>query len=555
MKCSLPSFDGRNIPVLLTVCLVIFAVIPLRGAEYVLDKLLANGQIVKAQPDGGFILPPATKQIALQILWTGEASIAPRLRTSLELGNESREAEVLNAFFIGPIVLDAVGDEVLNLVKPLKGDSQGWLDGVQSSGFERKNLSFDLPSESRSMRFILSSNSEQLSTMGWLAIRNCVIELTTRNDKVSPVRLRLDSPPGSGHHHWVKQGSQHTMAERVLDSTGEHMVVLRDDSPLRWAGWGSIQINVKEFRRVNISWEQCHSVGYGGSRTIHMHSLIRGQNLLRLQQQNLEGQPIGDSVQIPLTLLAPIYERTTYQAAASFLVLLVFFLLTRHFSRRQLQQKLAVLQRENALNQERARIARDLHDNLGANLTQLALLSDLIQRGVANGLATQDQLDQMFELAQHLTHQVDEAIWVVNPEKDILESLLTYVTDHVQTYLAATGIRCRLQLPCHIPDVTLTSATRHHLLMVVKEALHNVVKHAGAEEFRMKVCVDEGVLMIHLEDDGRGFPEDLQKGNGLDNMHQRMLLIGGTLDISAGQNGGTRVLIHLPLTLALESRA
>lgn len=519
------------------------------AGEYVVENVLVDGQPMQRAPDAtGLIVPAKTRQVILQIRWKGEPDEAPRLHSTVEQNGRvvSRELPVAK-FYVGPLLSDAKGDEVLNQVQVLKGKSAGWSGSVWTSGFERRELDFAVPPKASMLRFILSSGGDYPAHMGWLAVRNCVMELTPRREGDPVTRLQLMPPAEGSAQNWLKHGSQPSMA-KVLDSRDSGSVLaLEDDRATHWCGWVYDGISLENYRRVKVFWEQCYSIGIGGNRNAILDALPKGESVMVFQPQSLEGAPQGTPVRLPVMVLPLLHERPAFRVAVLMAALLLAAWLIRLMFRRRLRTRLAALERERELHQERSRIARDLHDHMGASLTQIALLSDLIQTKPSEDPERSEQLGQMFDLAQGLTRQVDEMVWAVNPGKDNLDSLVTYLVDHAQGYLASAGIRCRLQLPSSLPHMEITAATRYHLLLVVKEALHNVVKHAAATEVVIRITLDEGRLSLSLEDNGRGMPEDLKKGDGLDNMQKRMSLIRGSLKIHSGGQAGTRLVLTLPL--------
>jgi signal transduction histidine kinase len=154
---------------------------------------------------------------------------------------------------------------------------------------------------------------------------------------------------------------------------------------------------------------------------------------------------------------------------------------------------------------------------------------------------------------------MDEVVWAVSPQNDSLEKFVTYTCSFAEEYLQTAKIACRLEVPEILPEVILTADVRHNLFLVVKEALNNVVKHAGASEARIQIAVESKELILTIEDNGKGFLQDgAQNGDqkiaagcqrdGLGNMRKRVESIGGRMELDSGPGRGTRV--ELTITLA-----
>jgi signal transduction histidine kinase len=228
--------------------------------------------------------------------------------------------------------------------------------------------------------------------------------------------------------------------------------------------------------------------------------------------------------------------------------------LHRKVEQRSIQLSAEIHRREQmehlrALEEERARIARDLHDDLGAALTQIRFLSAVESRDQAVPQGTRDQLHLVSEKSRQLVASLDEIVWAINPANDSLPSLLNYLCHVAAEFFASTPIRCRLDMPDALPAVTLTSETRHHLYLAVREALNNIAKHSWADEVWLRFHWQERQLEIVIEDNGRGFSpaEAMQTGEGLGNMRKRVEKIGGQFACDSQPGKGTVCRIRLPM--------
>jgi signal transduction histidine kinase len=223
--------------------------------------------------------------------------------------------------------------------------------------------------------------------------------------------------------------------------------------------------------------------------------------------------------------------------------------------RRRVRARLAQLERQQAVERERARIARDIHDDLGASLTRITLLSQTVRAELEGQQQAAADLDQIYGTARELTRAMDEIVWAVNPRHDSLDSLVTYLGRFAQNFLSAAGLRCRLDVPLHLPAWPLTAEIRHNAFLAFKEALHNAVKHARASEVRISLELSSEGFVLIVGDNGCGFELNgfkdgtalseritrLGGGNGLVNMRKRLEEIGGRCDWDTAPGEGTRV--------------
>jgi len=215
----------------------------------------------------------------------------------------------------------------------------------------------------------------------------------------------------------------------------------------------------------------------------------------------------------------------------------------RFLSFQRLRANLRRAEQQAALYQERARIARDIHDDLGGSLAHVKLLSEIAVRDRAIAETADDPVRQITTTTQQMLKSLDETIWAINPRNDTLPNLISYLGQHAVEFLRAGGIQCQVDLPDHPPEHPVNSDVRHHLFLVVKEALTNVVRHSGARTVNLRVTIEGAVLHLVIEDDGRGIermPDDAL-ADGVRNMRQRITSIGGDFRIESSNGAGTRI--------------
>ena len=228
-------------------------------------------------------------------------------------------------------------------------------------------------------------------------------------------------------------------------------------------------------------------------------------------------------------------------------------------ARRRLRGKLDRLERQRTVERERTRIARDIHDNLGANLTRISLLSQSAHGELNNPEQAAIRLNQIYDTTHELTRALDEIVWAVNPEHDTLDSLANYLGKFARNFLGSLAIRCRLDLPVQLPPWPVTAEVRHNLFLAFKEALHNVVKHAAASEVSISLTTDVHLFTLVVRDHGRGFAPEARlrepprepgrsaSGNGLMNMRWRLAKLGGRCEIQSAPGQGTTVKFIVPV--------
>jgi signal transduction histidine kinase len=201
------------------------------------------------------------------------------------------------------------------------------------------------------------------------------------------------------------------------------------------------------------------------------------------------------------------------------------------------------------LQQERARIAREIHDDIGSRMTQLVLNGEVAQSGLSEGSETQVQLVQICDEARQLLRSMDEILWAVNPQRDTLRDFEAYVCNYAQEFLKPTQIQCLFEVDSEMSAAAFELPLRRSLLLAIKETLTNAVKHSAATELCLQIRRQRHQLVVVVRDNGRGFDSQKVKSarNGLNNMTQRMTELGGHCEIASQPGKGCRVEFSIPL--------
>jgi ligand-binding sensor domain-containing protein/signal transduction histidine kinase len=255
---------------------------------------------------------------------------------------------------------------------------------------------------------------------------------------------------------------------------------------------------------------------------------------------------------LSLHIVPHLWQTAWFQICGATLALSAVGATALLIGRAKLRRRLERLEMQHATEKERRRIAQDLHDDLGTGISEIMFLSELVRQEQNNSPAqVPSQLANITQKARQLATAMDEIVWTVNPKNDSLPDLASYLCDYAREFLRAANVGCRIDMTESLPTVPLTAQQRHNLFMAVKEALNNAVKHSGAGEVWLRILWSDAVVVVSVEDDGRGFhPAQAQaseSGNGLANMQARLEAIGGKAEYSSQPGQGTRVRFTLPL--------
>jgi signal transduction histidine kinase/ligand-binding sensor domain-containing protein len=240
--------------------------------------------------------------------------------------------------------------------------------------------------------------------------------------------------------------------------------------------------------------------------------------------------------------------------------------------RLRVQRRILRFEQAAALARERERIARDMHDDVGASLSRIALLSETARSQIPAGHEALTPVSHISDIAGQVVDGMSELIWSTNPRYDTLQNLLTYMREYAARFFATTKVRCRLDFPAEIPDLHLGAEFRRHVFLILKEALNNIQKHSDAKEAEVRMRLTPGYVELEIHDNGCGLstPDNGLRSsqlttverdrksklscsgrNGVANMQSRAQSVGGELRIESPPGAGTRLLLRVPFVSSI----
>jgi signal transduction histidine kinase len=311
----------------------------------------------------------------------------------------------------------------------------------------------------------------------------------------------------------------------------------------------SFQVPEKNRFKYKLTGVDPGWVDAGTRRVAYYNNIRPGAYTFQVQGCNSDGvwNALGATVKFTFE---PHYWQTWWFKSFTFLfsVGLIAFLV-RYLTQRRLQHKLLALEKERAVADERARIAQDMHDDLGARLTEIMFLSGVAARSKDGGPDIKSHVSNIGHAARDLVQNLDAIVWAVDPMSDDLESLASYFHDHASRFLDGAGIRGRFRIQTGLPAQGVSSKVRHELFLILKETLNNIAKHAECSEVEFELCLRANRLFIQIADNGKGFATGAGDvfSKGLRNMVERAGRIGGQLNIESEPGKGTRVTFEIAL--------
>jgi signal transduction histidine kinase len=316
------------------------------------------------------------------------------------------------------------------------------------------------------------------------------------------------------------------------------------NEPVRLTSGGahlSIHVAAETYREVErlrveyrLSSPDTSWTSLGSDRTIQIAFMAPGRHRFEARAVR-PGESPGPVVQRDFIAVPPFY-RTSWFALA---ILITLALVPGLWYRNRVERRLA-------LEQLRLRIATDLHDDLGSGLTQVSLYSELIRRASEPHVAA--WAEQIGDQARSLSEGMRDIIWAIHPQHESWESVESRIKDYAATLLTPRGIVLDMQGTADRAPPVISTDVRHNVLLLVKEALHNAVRHAGCGSITVRWRLTADRLVVFIRDDGAGFDLSLASaGNGLDNLRRRAAAIHAGLRLDAAPGRGTCVEVNVPL--------
>jgi signal transduction histidine kinase len=373
---------------------------------------------------------------------------------------------------------------------------------------------------------------------------------------VDPARYKPDDQPPLVMIESVRVDNQELRTNQLSSTWSQNIVVPPGSEQLEIYYTGLHYSAPQSIRfRYLLENHQTTPTEAGTERVARFYNLWPGNYHFHVTAENEDGVWNNTGCVLNIMVQPEFWQTHTFLAAVILLILGLVAGIVRYVSTQKLKREVALFKQQEALEKERARIARDLHDQLGANLTQVALLSELAKADKDLPEEVESHAEQIRETARETTHALDEIVWAVNPSNDTLEGLVNYAVKYAQEYLALAGLRYRADVPAVVPSTVIAPEVRHNVFLAFKEAVNNTVKHAQASEVWIRLKFSPEQFTFEIADNGRGLahmdPNRAKTRNGLKNMRRRLEEVHGEFSMTPGESGGTVVRFIAPLGKAV----
>jgi glucose-6-phosphate-specific signal transduction histidine kinase len=273
-------------------------------------------------------------------------------------------------------------------------------------------------------------------------------------------------------------------------------------------------------------------------RTVNYASLAPGRYRFFVRAVNAEGAFSESAASLEFTIQAPLWRRWWFLILAALALALAVYADFRNLVRRRL-----------ALEGVRARIAADLHDDIGANLTKITILSEVVHQQLGQGKQpTQSALSSIANISRESVASMRDIVWAINPKRDRLLDLTRRMRTFASDIFTNRHIEFRFRAPDRDRELKLNPEMRRDVFLIFKEAINNIVRHAECAQATIELRIEGSWLVLSVSDDGKGFDATVaDEGQGLSSMRRRAESFGGRLEIISAQLGGTTLILKVPI--------
>jgi signal transduction histidine kinase len=519
-----------------------------------------NGKRFSLPADGILKLPAHNNNVGFHFGPAASGTNIPiRFRCQLD-GYETDWHEQIQPMRFLIRFTDAKMEQISETAYEVQGQSAGWTGNFGDASFIRRKETLTVPAGA-AFYWVVITSAGPPEAVGVYALKNLVVSQSGTNVErlISQVETSVETgaggravPPAG----WSRAGMRLRDAWVVFSGPlRETTMAVVDDDPAGHADWNSPRFKLLERKivpgdQLTFEWEEAYSIGMSDYGVAVYSAIPAGLYRFRMIGLDVMGLPSGREFSVPVQVPVAFWQTGWFWVAA-FLALLGLAAGGLRLSESgKMKRQVQELKRQRDLEQERLRIAQNIHDDLGARVTEIALLSSSAQlKPDLSAAEARAKFGAVSRLTNDLVRALYETVWAVNPKNDRLDSLASYVCQMADQMCSQAQLRCRLEIPDLPTVIPVASTVRHNVVMAVKEAIHNVIKHGHASEIQIRMQDARGVFTIEVSDNGCGFdPATTVRGNGLDNMERRLQSLKGSCLVQSQPGSGVRVILAFPFS-------
>lgn len=445
--------------------------------------------------------------------------------------------------------LNEGGDQLSQESFPVSGRSEGWKGSLELSGFTGRKETVSVPPGAVYLSVAMSSAGPP-SLVGVFAVSG--ITITSAGSGSTPPRVLMSDSraPGWTSPFWIKSGTHPSMGHALHLEDGDEgspVLVIMDDDITRHADWATNIHALPEItpgETLEVQWKETHSIGEGGNFSAAYERLPPGPYRFLVEDLTITGEPLDSVAAVSVFVPRPYWKSFWFWSIWAASAAILSTIVGRQLIRRRINRH---LQQAQMIADERLRIARDLHDDLGTRLSHISLLGAYAESKSPDDEA-RASFHQITAMSRELISALSETVWMLNPKNNELEALVDFLCRLVSELCRLAEIRCRIDALPVAHNISISHEFRHNVSLAVKEVVNNALKHSFATEIKMMIRLDESLLKITVSDNGVGISRDAGKtGLGLENLNQRMASIRGKCIIRDLGSEGLEISLEAPI--------
>lgn len=267
-----------------------------------------------------------------------------------------------------------------------------------------------------------------------------------------------------------------------------------------------------------------------------------GRYNLNVKAFNADGIEADKIYSLPITIMAPWWRSTWFELLVVLSLLGLMHIISRSYLNRRLEKQRIQLEKKQAVEKERTRISRDMHDDLGSGLTMIAILSEVAKKQLSEPEKAKELLEKIAVSSRDLVDNLQDIIWLLNPKNDTIESLSAYIREYGLKFFEPFSVKLEFLYPEQFSNNRLGDEQRRNIFLTVKESFNNIARHADSKKVIVSIQETTTEYSLRITDDGKGFDMNTVRlfANGLKNMQNRIEQAGGDYFITSQLGKGTQ---------------
>ncbi|HEX3800092.1 MAG TPA: sensor histidine kinase [Verrucomicrobiae bacterium] len=482
----------------------------------------------------------------------------PRLRLNYKLAGYDSTWQMGGGYMFATVrFCNDAGDLVEQMQFKVRGESAGWNGGLESSPLTHRRETLTVPAGASNFQVVFTSAGPP-STLGIYVIDHLVVSKISSGKPKILLRSPFDEDAdeegiNQATNAWLTDGTRPSMAKvvEIGSAPKTKAMAIIDEDPFGHAEWHNAKESAPRVMpndNMVMEWNEMYSIGESRDHSSVYPTLPAGKFVFQVEEVTILGKPTGRKTELAVRVPRPFWESPWFWGAMAMMVVVVVALSVRYYTSRRMQRAMFLLEQQRALEEERMRIARDIHDDLGARVTQISMMSGMAQKDTTLSEKARAEFDQIYLVSRDLVSALYETVWAVDPENDNVNAMGDYLRQTINEMCTQAQLRCRIHVSPLPLEINVSSRIRHNFSMAAREAVHNIIKHARATLVTARITFADKLFDVSIQDDGCGFDQaGVPAGHGLKNMKRRLEGLGGNCAIESSPGQGTT--IHFKLVI------